>query len=259
MASASSESLVGQGRQRDEPAEGMGLLAVERAFMLDRAVTSPVADGGQRIMSDPLGHRPDERTTGCGVVIQGRPQVGTGQSDRPMARPMVTKCVWPRNRMSQTCERVPELVEGRIEVEIDPTGNAAGEFLVDQHARNIDQHIGGASDSLELLIRKANGLPRPRDQEGGVRIEPERLPSPGGSNLRCVCDPEELLSDSTMSPGMLSTKITRCPSRRNPSRYWSTAQVAPPWSGIGGDHSAQEDGEPIGHVTSHSRECLLEH
>src|SRR6516165_9779754 len=30
---------------------------------------------------------------------------------------------------------------------------------------------------------------------------------------------------------MLSTKITRYPSRRNPSRYWRTAQVAPPWSG----------------------------
>ena len=120
----------------------------------------------------------EDRTTGCGVVIQGRPQVGTGQSDRPMARPMVTKCVWPRNRMSQTLRRVPELVEGRIEVEIDSTRDVAGEFLVGQHARNIDQHVGGASDSPKLLIREADGLPRPRDQEGGGRIEPEVLHHP---------------------------------------------------------------------------------
>ena len=38
-----------------------------------------------------------------------------------------------------------------------------------------------------------------------------------------------------------------------PEQVLEDSPGRPSLAGLGGDHSAQEDGEPIGHVTSHSR------
>ena len=45
----------------------------------------------------------------------------------------------------------------------------------------------------------------------------------------------------SLSRGTGSTKYTSCPSCLNPSRYWRTAHAAPPYPGIGRNHSGADE------------------
>ena len=55
---------------------------------------------------------------------------------------------------------MPQLVEGRIEIQVDAQVDRTDKRRIAQHARNVDQQVGGRGRAHELVILDANGFPR---------------------------------------------------------------------------------------------------
>ena len=207
---------------------GVGLLPVVRALVLDRAVSAPVPDGREAPAPAPaLGRaRP---------VLQhhrrhGRDPVeaagGHGAAPAmPIAWPTVTKWVWPSKRMSMpdACQSWLKAGRGRGRPAPGRASTRSSSVRMPEMLISRSALAGGRSQPLVCepgglaACRRASSAQRPSSpkrcrhgaQVGGagrVRVEVRWTVARRRAARRTV---------------------TSCPSRANPSRYWSTAQVAP--------------------------------
>ena len=111
--------------------------------MLDRAVAAPVADGRQRVVRDRAGDAASARARPAGSVgIQSTAarRHRRSRAGRSPGRRSRSGC--GRRSACRCPGRLPELVERRVEVEVDAHRDAADQLLVGQHARDVDQHVG---------------------------------------------------------------------------------------------------------------------
>ena len=216
MASASAKraSCVSAGSV-EQPPHRVRLLAVVDAAVLDRAVAAPVPDGRERRRVDVRSATGQwSSTTGGSVVIQSRPQSGTAQPGVPTAPPTVTNAVVPVEADVDALGGVPELGEGRIEVDVTRARSARrGARLVGEHAGDVQQQVGAAGAGRAASRGNAvAGRAAPRLQvEAARRARRSTARRPRPLDL---LDEEHVVAEP-----------------RSPSTYWSTAQVAPPWPG----------------------------
>src|SRR5438094_3029598 len=124
----------------------MDLLAIEHTVVLDRAVPAPIPYSGESITGDVVDNRP--------VVQYDR--LRRRDPSQPTRR---HHTIWladglaDRHEMAVTAKahvdvlgRLPELNEGRIEVEVDTHRDMPDEYLVGQHAGDVDQDVSTARD-----------------------------------------------------------------------------------------------------------------
>ena len=105
-------------------AQRMRLLPVVDAVVLDRTVGAPVRHGRERVLRSAARRRPVLEHDGR----KGRDPVaaaasGRNSPGRPTSSPTVTKCVCAVEAHVDRLDGMPELVEGRVEIEVDANRN----------------------------------------------------------------------------------------------------------------------------------------
>ena len=162
------EALVGPGREAEQRPQRVSLLAVADAVVLDRAVCPEVRHGGEGIGLDPVGDRPalehDRRQRVDPVVARGRHPAADGH----VVGVAVQAHVHPL--------RVPQLVERRVEVEVDPDRSPLEDTLVAEHPRDVQEQVGNRA-----AVRPEE---RPR-----AEVEPGEVGSRLGARLGRVDQP----------------------------------------------------------------------
>src|SRR5205085_5593001 len=111
----------------------MRLLAVADALVLERAVASEVRHRRERVPVDPLDNGPageDDRRQRPDPVES---DAGDPAAEGHLVRVTVEADVDPL--------QVPELVEDRVEVEVDADRCAAEDSLVAEHPGDVQQHV----------------------------------------------------------------------------------------------------------------------
>jgi hypothetical protein len=121
-------------------------------------------------------------TIGCGVVVQVRPHVGTVQPSEPMRRPIVTNRSWRSKPHVDALRGVPQLREGRIEVEEDARPDGGQQLLVGEHSRHVEQQVRARHAFEQRVAREAGGRSAGRVDERRVARQPEAV-GDGGEAL----------------------------------------------------------------------------
>jgi hypothetical protein len=128
------EPLVGQAGKLDQRPQRVSLLAVTDAVVLDRAVGAEVRDGREGVRVDPICDRPAVENHGR----QGRDPVVPGRRHPAADGDVVRMAVEPHVHPLQ----VPELVEDRVEVEVDPDRRSVEDALVAEHPGDVQEQVG---------------------------------------------------------------------------------------------------------------------
>ena len=68
---------------------------------------------------------------------------------------------------------VPQLIERRIEVEVDAARNAIAERRLPQHARDVDQQFGVRGGAAQLGVWQAHGFARVLPQQRRAALQTE--------------------------------------------------------------------------------------
>src|SRR6266571_3170456 len=108
----------------------MGLLTIENAVVLDGAVAAPVAHGGQAMINNCFGPGPVGQHN---RLQRGEPvQSASGNlALRPTDRqPDGYKMSVAGKAHVNALDRVPELHEGRVQIEVDARWNAADQLQI---------------------------------------------------------------------------------------------------------------------------------
>src|SRR5215207_645609 len=159
------EPLLGEGGQGEELTPRMGLLAVENALVLDGAVATPVGDRGEGIVggntsggptlehyrlrrSDPLQPAGGDLAIGIADGLANGNEVAVGGEAHVDA-----------------LDRLPELGECRVEVEVRPQRDVFGQRLVGQQTRDVDQRVGTPRNLTQPLVRYTHRPLRPCQQQ----------------------------------------------------------------------------------------------
>ncbi len=231
-------------RQRHEAAKRVGLLAVEHSAIFDRSISPPVADrrpGGAGIAgchrpfgkNDRLESRHPHSSAGRDVAFQRADRT----SDRREMRVPVEAHINALNF-------VPQLVEGRIEIQVDPGRDRSEQIRVRQHAGDVDQDVCVFRGPQQVPVRKTNALVRVLPQQGALHIEArhhivkirrvdrrrQRRPLGPARRRRDWLDEAHVVSETAQSQDVLKNGPRRAPLVR-----------------IAGDHAAQQDPKPLLH------------
>src|SRR5262249_13932837 len=144
------ELFGGAAGQIEQRPQRVGLLAVEDAAVLDGTVAAPVADGGQRAVRDGRGGREglqDDRRQRGGPAPPAGGHAAAGSADRLADGDEVSVA---GQAHVDALGGVPELDEGRVEVEVDAPRDRGEEGLVGEHAGDVEQHGGAAGEGEDV-------------------------------------------------------------------------------------------------------------
>src|SRR5262249_28566065 len=145
--------------------ERVSLLAVEHSLMLDGSVTPPVAHCRQPVVDNSISNRPmfqdnwlqrlDPRDS---AGRHGTAGFANGLADRH-------EMGVPGKAHVDSLDRVPELVESRVKIEIRPARYATNQLPVGEHSRYIDQEVSPLSHGAHLGVSHWHRLLRSRDEQ----------------------------------------------------------------------------------------------
>ena len=136
----------------------MHLLAIVNPSVLDGTVPSPVGHGGQRVERDVAVHSP---------VLEHNRWEGTqppestrrhGALRLPDAQPNSCK-MGVAGQAEVDARKVPELGKGRVQIQIQPHGNALEQCLVNEYARDIDQDVRVTRNASERVVVQTHTFP----------------------------------------------------------------------------------------------------
>src|SRR5438552_11410704 len=157
--------FLGPRGQGNELAQRMGFLTIEDARMFNGAIAAPVTHRGQSVMANLVSDRPagehDRLRRPQPAQAAGR-HGATGLADALADRHKLSVSA---EAHVDTLHGMPELREARVEVEIDTGWNRTGQFLVREHASNVDQDIRVPRRVLQMLVTPSRGLLRARQQQ----------------------------------------------------------------------------------------------
>src|SRR5262245_26642829 len=155
-------------RQRLELTQRVSLLSVERASVGNRTVASPVSNRRERFVWLTLADWPfvqhnglpgrNPRATACGNARGG---AANGETDGAEMRMTVESGIDARG--------MPELIEPRVEIQIEARGNALHQCRVGQHPGDVDEQISAAGDRPQGLVRTADCFGRILQKQCGSR------------------------------------------------------------------------------------------
>src|SRR2546427_7844352 len=185
----------------------MDLLPVGSPIVLDRAIAAEVGDGRERSRREVVGRRPaveDHRRERLDPVKSARRDFTVRRADRSADSYVMRVAV--EAAVDAIC--VPELVEGRIQVEVDAQGDA-GEQFWRKCPRDVKNEVKFASP----IAREVNLVPQALEAEHILKDSPLRATLALGGRGRRDEDPQSPTSSSirrsTRSESKYSSAIFR--------------------------------------------------
>ena len=165
----------------------------------------------------------------------------------PIANPTVDEMGVAVKSHVDAFDRVPELIERRIEVEIDAARNGLEQPRVGQHPGNVDQHDRSrVAASSRVRRRRGRCLARLLEQQRGAAGQTE-----GGRHLAEIAGVDRASERRAVRPhrrGRIgSTRYTSWPRLAQPQHVLQHRPRRAALMRVAGDHAADEDAQSVRH------------